>query len=664
MATNPSYQNSTGIQLSGENPVNNPKPHVRHRSNSFSRSYPHITTARYGDVVPFYVENGVEKDTIPLNSRHEVRTPTMLSPFLGQLEMKKAYFDVPLRAIYPLNYDLMKVPPVAGDDVPQANTAYIPTSVFESLNYTFRNASDYSWNHFVRFLFMLEKFFSKASLFERLGCHLSCCFKYAGIDVSWLDSGENFDILFEKISSYLFLGVETPDERRYYLRMTDNETGKVYFVNTAPSVPGLPANNYLSLHYMLELMRDDPLRYEGTVVNGAYSPIDEQVIIDIVKGFYITVPNDINIERLFAYQLACIEYCTDDHIDAIYSTDQWRNMMFQYVRDVHDYVYPISIIFDYNGVNMPFDFSSSVFWDIFSQTDLSDILASTDCISYIWNVLSTRKSLRFEDYFVGGRLSPLAVGDVNAPVTGDSVNAYEITRSLVYQRFLNSVNISGPEFDTYQKEVLDNNAPPRQDVPKFLAMTRSGIRGYEVENTTSDNQGNIVTNVRSDDERFAFDITLDHESIVIGVLMFEARRMYSKTVDRQFYHLDRYDRFVSGLQYLGDQDISLAELRADEPFDEPFAYGVRNGEYKQRVGVVSGGVVDFLKSWVMVTDVVDSYDNNTNLDSDYIRSKNVEFDRFFAITNNSDAGWFHFILTLQNISQPIRPMDVAPNVLL
>lgn len=662
MATNPSYQTNTGVTLSGDNPVNNPSPHVRDNRNNFDRSYPHITTARYGDVTPFYVESGVEKDTIPLNSRHEVRTPTMVSPFMGDLQMKKAYFDVPLRAIYRKNYELMKVPPVDGDDIPIRNTAYIPKGFFDGL-YSLSVEDSVNWgcNLFIDYLLLLEKFFSRASLFERLGCHLSCCFRYAGIGVEWLKTGDSFDILFEKISSYLFNGVQwETSENRYWLSITDTETNKVFYPFGA-TIGIATADQFVSLHWLLERLRENPTRFRANITTGS-SSLPNSVINEIVTGMRFQVPNDINIERLIAYQLACVEYCTDDHIDNIYSTDLWLNMMTHYFSTIIN-SHGNMTYFNHNGVNLEYDCFASVIWDEFFFDGIS-ALFSTPILPYIWNLFSIRKSLRFEDYFVGGRLNPLAIGDVNAPVVGGSVNAYEITRSQVYQRFLNSVNISGPEFDSYNKKVLHNQAPPRDDVPKFLSMTRSSIRGYEVENTTSENQGSIVTNVRSDDERFAFDITLDHESIVIGVMMFEARRMYSKTVDRQFYHLDRYDRFIPGLQYLGDQDISCAELRANEPLDEPFAYGVRNGEYKQRVGVVSGGVVDFLKSWTMVTDVVDSYDDDANLNSDYIRSKNVEFDRFFITTNNSDAGWFHFILKLDNISNPIRPMDVAPNVLI
>lgn len=659
---NPSKMH-TGAQLSGENPVNNPKPKGYQGYNKFNRNYPHKTTARYGDVTPFFVENTVEKDIIPLMSQHEVRTPTMVSPFLGNITMKKAYFDVPLRAIYPLNYDLMKVPPVAGDDVPIENTAFIRKSFFVSLEYALQSLAELSDTTFVYHLMLLERFFSKASLFDRLGCHLSSCFSLVDPDALISDEFdvkyESFDLMFELISDRYFKG-----SKDGALILTDTEKNIRYvplalkgrYENLVNTV------RFVSIRRILEILRENPLRYRPNIITVSdFAPYAD------FGGFFsnlkLNVKNDINIERIIAYQLACIEFMTDDHIDNIYSTDLFRNQMTTYFRNVFISDGGSVPTFLRNGVTMQYDCFSSEFWNIATtiiENSYGEIYGMTDLISYIFNLLAVRKSLRYEDYFVGGRLRPIAMGDVNIPVSGTGVSAFEVTRGLVWQRYLNSVNLSGPELDEYSKEILHSLPPARTDVPKMIGMTMSSVRGYEVENTTSQNQGALVTNMRSSDERFGFKVEMDHESILIGVVFFEVPRIYSKTVDRHFYHLDRYDKFNPKTQYLGDQDISLAELRADQPFDEPFAYGVRNGEYKQRFGVVSGGVVDFLKSWVMVTDTEDSYDDEDNLNEDYIRSKNVEFDRFFDTANTSDAGYFHFILDFMNVSETSRAMDVAP----
>lgn len=664
---NPSKLN-VGQHLVGENYVNDPKPKTHVGYNKFQRSYPHVTTARYGDVVPFFVDNVVENDKVPLASVHEVRTPTMVSPFLGDITMKKAYFDVPRRAIYPLNYDLMRVPPTNGDDIPDDNTSYLDFGYFFALREMLENltSNDFiSDKVFVRYLIFMEKHFSRSSLFDVLGYHMSNIFSFRAPrnTVLPINTYSSFDLMFEGIADTFF---SNTDEGRY-LSITDNVNGNKYLVN---SYSGNPSGyTKVSLHYILELLRDNYMQYDIHVITGfdGASPVYGDFGADyvtILEGFHLSFSDDIvvNLERLVAYQLACIEYMTDNHIDSIYSTDLFRNMMKGFVTNISD-SFPS---FERNGVSLHYDnFSNAVLSHIryyFKESSFFDYY--TDVHSYFLNLYSIRKSLRFEDYFVGGRIRPLAIGDTNVPVVDGNVDAFEMAKSMVYTRYYNAVNLSGSEFDEYSKEVIKNTPPPRTDVPKVIGYTSSSVRGYEVENTTSDNQGNLVTNVRSSDERFAFQVEMDHDAIVLGVCFFEVRRLYSKTGDRHFYHIDRYDMFNNKLQYLGDQDISLAELRVGANIDSPFAYGVRNGEYKQRVGVVSGGVVDFLKSWAMVTDVVDSYDNEVNLNSDYIRSKNVEFDRFFNSSNNSLAGWFHFILKFDNISEPIRPMDVAPNVLL
>lgn len=674
MADNPSYR-GTDVQMSGENSVNSPKPRTHSTSNKFNNSYPHITTARYGTVTPFYVANTVEKETHPLYSSHEVRAETMVSPRFGEIKMKKSYFDVPIRSIYPLNYDLMKVPPVEGDDINDLTTpnrAFIPGQFFKTLESILRNfdssqivdSPDYYIPIYIQMLFFLEKFFSRASLFDYLGCHLSSVFHvyYAHSNpIGWHSS---FDKFFEAVCDRYFNSSEY-----YTIKIIDKQTNKVY-VPYSDEKTGVSATR-VPIHYILELLRDNIFNYnisfvaqgdlEFDIQNDAYFPT-------MFAGCQIQwdESNPLNIERIIAYQLVCAEYFSDDHIDDIYSTDKFRNMLRYYfdLLYVDQGMSPPTFIL--NGLRYQYDVFSSVYWKDFTSFMSSyGIEMFPESINYIFILLTKRHSLRFEDYFVGGRLHPLAQGDVNTPVINGNVNAYEVARSMVFTRFLNSVNLSGPEFDNYSKDILDNDAPPRQDVPKFLGMTMSNVGSYEVENTSSSDQGKLVTNIRSTDERFAFDVTLDHDSIILGLVTFEARRMYSKTVDRFFYHIDRYDYFNPMLQHMGDQSISLAELRAGSPFDNNFAYGVSDGEYKQRFGVVSGGIVDFLPSWTMVTDTDDSYDSEDNLNSSYIRSKDVEFDRFFgSLTNNSDAGYFHFVLYFNNQTEPIKPMIVAPEILL
>lgn len=677
MATNPTYL-GTDVQLSGQNSVNDPRPKTRSTSNKFNTSYPHILTARYGSIYPFYVANAVEKELHPLHSAHDIRADTLQTPKFGDVKMKKSYFEVPLRAIYPLNYDLMRVPPVEGDDINDLrypNKAIIPGTFFHNLKNYLLNLVSVDSNYFVQIIFFLEKFFSRSSLFDSLGCHLSSTFtvnyypsSIAGEQYKLNIKYNSFDLWFEAICDRLFCGRvdEVHGSSKYYLVATDKSTRERYApLGTANTDIGSVTE--VSIHYLLELIRDNPLRFTYAIRSTGDDDIDEfQDLRYLLNGINIRwqESTDLNIERLIAYQLVCAEYFTDDHIDDIFSTDKFRNMMrsyFNYQVDGSSYGF-----FELNGVSYPYDVFSSVVWYLFADSILTGYLfEDSSALSYIYLLLTRRHSLRFEDYFVGGRLNPLAVGDTKVPVINSGVDAYEMARAQVFTRFLNSVNLSGPEFDNYSKDILDNDAPPRTDVPKFLAMTMSTVGSYEVENTSSDNQGKLVTNLRSSDERFAFNITLDHESIILGLVSFESRRYYSKTVDRFFYHKDRYDSFNPMLQHMGDQNISRAELRAGHLVEENFAYGVADGEYKQRVGVVSGGVVDFLPSWAMVTDVVDSYDDDEFLNSSYIRSKDVEFDRFFAnLSNNSDAGYFHFIIEFNNMTEPVKPMVVAPEILL
>ena len=84
----------------------------------FPLSYTFLTTERFAEYTPFFVEEGVSGDRLPLHSNHEVQTYTLKSPVLQNLLKKKDYFVVPMQAILPLNWEKFYTNPNIGEDVP------------------------------------------------------------------------------------------------------------------------------------------------------------------------------------------------------------------------------------------------------------------------------------------------------------------------------------------------------------------------------------------------------------------------------------------------------------------------------------------------------------------------------------------------------------------
>ena len=82
-----------------------------------------------------------------------------------------------------------------------------------------------------------------------------------------------------------------------------------------------------------------------------------------------------------------------------------------------------------------------------------------------------------------------------------------------------------------------------------------------------------------------------HPCIYLQIISFDIRRAYTRSVDRQMLHIDRFDMFNPDFQYIGDQPVYGVELGyadALSSIPEVFAYQSRDMEYKQRFDVASG----------------------------------------------------------------------------
>ena len=88
----------------------------RNRS-KFNLSHHHYSTLRFGEISPFFELETVAGDKINLRSAHKLSTFTLKSPILSDVHLNKDYFNVPMEAILPFNWDKIYANPVVGDDV-------------------------------------------------------------------------------------------------------------------------------------------------------------------------------------------------------------------------------------------------------------------------------------------------------------------------------------------------------------------------------------------------------------------------------------------------------------------------------------------------------------------------------------------------------------------
>ena len=641
--------------------------HVNTRS-KFDLSYHAYDTFRFGELHPHFVMEGVPGDKISLRSAHNLRSLTLNTPLMSKIQLKKDYFVVPNMAILPLNWDLIYKNPKLGDDVPSDAGTFVAD--FTALIKTLLNTSGFKpssltsptdlasavsyWNTSLKWLLTAELFFSSGSLLNVLGCKLAYSFTGSLGGTSYK---HNFDSFFDQclVSFYqAFNG---------YKVLVEVNGDNWYFNMTS----------FLELRQMLDLMRDNLGTFEiKSFTGGTYT--DKLTSF----GYSITIPKDfgIDIARCLAYQIVCAHYYTNDNVDYIYSAELYRNYICSILTDLDSNGTIGLTSFSFNGTQLPYDYLASVYFiGILTNADVSDSVDSKCLFSYLQAIFGYKHSLRYVDYFVGARTRPLAIGDVNVDVqtgTPNYVSAVDVTRRIQAQRFFNAVNRAESKIEGYVKEIFGVDMAPDYHNPFYIGHTADDVYGQEVENTgvaqMTDSVA-ITSNLRGNGAKYEFSFDCDRPCIVLGITYFDISRSYISTIERQFFHENRFDMFNPFMQFIGDQEVKEPEydLTSYDSTHPTFGYQLRHAEYKQRFNQASSGFIHSLPGWNFLYNDDYSYsgmNNEDHISPSFIRSKPWELDRFYkSLTGFSLGTYFHFIVDNYNDCKASRPMAFAPSIL-
>ena len=653
-----------------------PKSNVLTGRSKFPMSYRFPTSMRYGEISPFYYQHGIGDDTIPLYSEHTLRTHTLSSPVESEVEMQKTYFSVPMEAIYPFNWERMQVSPSHGDDIPDDNRCVLPivnTSIrvlnrLRNIVLDNESLNNIQFKVLLDCLFFIESIHSDGSLFANFNIHLSPLVYFTNEDGSsvspsldeWLD--KFYPRFFREIGPRGSISaIFTIDGTNY------SYTGEI----VGPSY----TNNgvrYVNLHQLLTLLRSESysVDLDGDTLLTAFLKDGED--FEPVNEMNITpFSQPINLEVILAYQLGCFQYFSDSRIDDIFDAPRFRSLISSIYRRLFSDGYPS--FFSYNGEMIQYDILSAK--HLAQYLYLFDVNGGlSDENLYIRNffdlsklLFSFRNSLRFGDYFLTARLRQYGVGDTSIDTSSGSVSALDITRNIQWQRFLQSVSWSKQNLKDYVRDVLgiQKRQTPRKDVPMFIASDRFRIDGYEVENTGSEQRdvNSITTLVKTNQGRFAFEFEPENQCIIIGVMHFDVERIYSKGLDRMHTHQNRYDDVIPEMQFIGDQEIRKNEFDVSLG-DGVFGWTLRYMPYKIRTSYAAGAFVNFLKSWMLITDNKDGNFTTGSIDSRYLRSTPAEFDRFYTSLNGcSLASYYHFMVVNRNYQELTRDLVYAPEPL-
>lgn len=689
------------------NSLNVATPSVRRTFNRFNNSYVHYSTANYGEYTPFFVQEMNPADLKKFRSKTQVRTESLKTPLYSGVKMNKDYFFVPFDALLPNNWQKIFKNPSQGDDVPEdANMASLKFLAMDDeedaghLIYVVRNfvsaleflrthprsagsSADYQKRlnalYSVYFGFpLMDAFFSSSGICARCGSPFSHLFSFSIADqlYTWDRFTEIiYPTLFANGMQFGFRFSSAGTSGDYLFTIDSSVSGQSSFIQQLNLTPSLarvsPKDAMVLFRYYPSCMYGyngwvDTFDKLNLVALGALGAITFKVVSSLPPAQ--SQDAVFNYSRMAAYALCCSQFYTNGNVDSVYNAELYRDMMSSFVRGFLPSGVPMTFV--YNGVKTQYDWLSSHFFDraleyCFDWNTASSL--SFDALFYLRSIFDIHNTLKYGDYFSGAHTRPLAVGDVTAPVIGDKVSAVDITKAISYQRFLNVVVKLKNEMQDYLRTIFGTLPAPDYHEAKLVSHSEGAVDGFEVANTTSDNQGNLTSLLHNVQENFEFTLEIDQAGIALGVVSFVASRAYCLASDRQVHIRDRYDMFNPMLQNIGDQPILGVEKSGF--FAEPFAYHSRFMEYKQRVNIASGAFVDKLRSYCIISDSLFEPSNALevlaqNLTPAYIRLTPREFDRFFVV----DGSWsygnnYHFICEFDNESDDIREADYSPSIL-
>lgn len=659
-------KNLTGQQagLVRGDQVNDPSVRVIRGKNVFPQSFRHPSTCRYGEIDVVGAIRCERGDVIPYRVETELDTFTLQSPIKSDVFMNTACFKVPMEAIYPRTWRDYQYPnPVKGDDVPaDCRAMFSPVAFYNVIKNVITSAKNVGdFDTFVRYTLLLESVFSAGSLFSKFNIHLNA-FTFDCGDSRNLSFDRYFNTVFVPLLKSIFFSDSGYDISIVHIDSSDSYSYEVVSDGSPEldiDTPVLYGKQYITFRRALELLRTGLYK-----ISSPDSPTELMSVAIPQVRFAGTSFNSLrlNIEPIVAYKLITSHFFVNSKVDFVYTAQLFRNNM-------------ESLLYGDAAVRPSFMFNGvSVLYDVFSENIINYAISSLDTpsddvLGFWFNLFSWSRSLRYGDYFTGSHVEPLAVGDIETPVTDGSVNSIDLTKKLQLTRFLNKINIVGSRFEDYIRALFGGSIPEApKDVPIRLSLETSKIEGFEVNNTgtaQADADQNLRTsNLKLTDSKFMFEVAIDEPCWIIATRYFDVERIYSRTCDRFAFHDDRFDDFIPDMQFVGDQDVKNSELEITRP-DTPFAYNLRYMEYKNRYSYASGGFIEYLPSWSFITDNKEGQRPSSVITPEYIRSSPSEFDRFYKSFADSYSlgSYFHFITKTTNVLNPYRQMVYAPEIL-
>lgn len=717
--SNPSTSRIVSGQQIGTNPqgsLNNPSTANRESYNTFNRSRKRLSTQRFDQVMPMYCQAQIEGDVSRLQVSHDLRSYTLKSPLLSDVQLHRTFFQVPWSAIMPRTWDKIYRQPIKGEDIEYTDVApcvliedfvnafampvaYNSLSRYKSL-FT-RNATT-GRSEFVVNATNLSNLPLRPWLCCQLGLSRNSLVKNLGISLPYEKLGDGCHSLLVAILRAVADSNNAQTDGKY------TGTTCLFYNNAAGTSIQLPLNPDTTLSQIEAALdaalRDPSVFYVSVGQDEATATLPEEYdwLADLSTAesastlFYnklsgmkqdplsyftsSTLEKDyINLMPVAAYQCILAQYYSNPNIDEIYTASMYLEQLYTAFDTAYSKgglsrgLFSQASSFTLNGIVNLYDaFAGRRISCLFKTLSVLDGSDSTE--SYTWSlasaIFSIGASLKRGDYFVNARTQPLAVGDVSVTVSDNKVSAIDMNRSMWVQRFLNAVNRASQNIYEYIQAIAGVTPERIAPQPNFICDESFRIGNMEVENT-ADEQGKIVTLFRNAESRYMYEVYVDEPSWIIGVNTFNMDYSYSESSDRTMFIKDRLEWFNSFMQHAGDQEVLLRELYVDPLTyigDVSFGYQLRYAEFKNSISQATGGFLDESTDLDSYAAIFSLPKNSASWDrvisSQFIRNTNLDFDKFYSsLTGTNASNRFHFILA-QNIENMVNSKQQAYPTLL
>lgn len=664
--------------------VNSTSPAVARQKNTFMMPQQVLQTERFSDIMPFFVMDCVPNDDVRLKVDTDLRAATFASPIMSQITKHRAYVAVPKSVIFPRLWSKMFVNPKKGDDVTFENVQAAVNfyNVQQRLLYLFQNTNA-AYDYF-KLMRLVWELWSPYGLLP-----------YLGLNVFPAKSG--YQTFVTLVESQFRGTTQFGENGKLMFRITGargdtNVIERWFSIANANGWIGHGIDSAFQFFDQLSSLDVSAQIYLQSATGTATLIKDVSTISDFIGGFAramtilsTNLPTNrlVNIQRLVAYQMACSQFFTSDDVDDVYTSDLWYQNLNGLVNSLANSRSSGFFSFTYNGID--------VMYEPYSYYTVSEVLSSIDgpshsyCVDYFLALFTPQSSLRYGDYFNAARLTPLAVGDVTAPVETSSVNAVDITRSILSARYLNVVNCVRNTIRGYAAAVwgvIPDDVPIE---PKFVSHSSDVLVGTIVANTSGDQesgqnqQGTLNTNISLHSSHNEFSSHFNQDTILIGLTWYDALIAYPAPTEPFAFKIDRFDDFQPMLQNIGDQPIDMCcLLSSSEGYDGNFEDGTifgylqNDAEYKQSISRALGGYIDgSLPTWAYVRQFQEwmfgsgegYLPGSTMLSSYFIRSNYGEFDVFFKSLTGVGSSYFHFEVSYVNEILASRPMEYVSGIL-